>query len=295
MSLRSPRGGQPDLEQLQVSFRRTIAYFWIVCRTIAFVRAAGSGAIVEVFSHNSTDDLRQKLAGLRAKASQAGILVVTEALFSMDADSPKLPEVIDICKEHEAYLLVDVAHDLGATGPHGTGEMGLQGVLGQVDFVMGSFSKVFASCGGFVASSSWSAIEFMRLAAGSTRASNGLSAVQAAVACAAADIVSSPEGEARRSSLAGNSEALRDLLGDCLGKTAPMVIAPLASIVVGRELTRRLYEQGVLVSLIEYPAVPVKSPRIRFQLMADHSADQIVDAANLFRSNLKAVEVTAEG
>jgi glycine C-acetyltransferase len=66
----------------------------------------------------------------------------------MDSDSPDLAFLQRLCREYYATLLVDVAHDLGATGPNGTGQLGAQGLLGQVDLVVGAFSKTFATNGG---------------------------------------------------------------------------------------------------------------------------------------------------
>src|SRR5262249_44893045 len=104
--------------------------------------------------HLSTEGFMRQLRRIRAVDAENAILVVTEGIFSMDGDSPDLAALQRACKEYEATLLVDVAHDLGAVGPGGAGIVGLQGLLGKVDLVMGSFSKVFSSNGGFVATSS---------------------------------------------------------------------------------------------------------------------------------------------
>ncbi|HYQ84972.1 MAG TPA: aminotransferase class I/II-fold pyridoxal phosphate-dependent enzyme, partial [Rubrobacter sp.] len=98
-----------------------------------------------VFRHNNVQDVRRRLARIRAKDTRNAILVVSEGLFSMDSDSPDVAGLQAACREYGAVLMVDVAHDFGASGPGGTGQIGLQGMLGQVDLVMGSFSKTFAS------------------------------------------------------------------------------------------------------------------------------------------------------
>jgi len=104
--------------------------------------------------HLSIDAFVRQLRRIRAVDAENAILVVTEGIFSMDGDSPDLAALQSACREYEATLLVDVAHDLGAVGPDGTGSLGLHGLLGNVDLVVGSFSKVFASNGGFVSTSS---------------------------------------------------------------------------------------------------------------------------------------------
>ena len=114
--------------------------------------AMATTANVHRVPHLSTDGAARRLARLREAEPQAGIMLITEGLFSMDSDIPDLAALQDLCHRHRATLLVDVAHDLGALGPIGRGALELQGMLGAVDVVIGSFSKAFAANGGFVAS-----------------------------------------------------------------------------------------------------------------------------------------------
>ncbi len=89
-------------------------------------------------------------------------MIVTESLFSMDSDTPDIAGLQALANEFGATLMVDVAHDLGCLGADGTGHIGMQGMLGKVDLVMGSFSKTFASNGGFVASRKRAVKEYLR-------------------------------------------------------------------------------------------------------------------------------------
>ena len=134
---------------------------------------------VALHRHLDTGHVRELLAAIRARDTENGILVVTEGLFSMDADCPDLPLMQHLCREYNATLLVDVAHDLGALGPNGTGSLGQQAMLGKVDLVMGAFSKTFASNGGFVASASRAVKRQLQLFAGPHLFSNALSPMQA--------------------------------------------------------------------------------------------------------------------
>ncbi|HEV2845572.1 MAG TPA: aminotransferase class I/II-fold pyridoxal phosphate-dependent enzyme, partial [Thermoanaerobaculia bacterium] len=84
------------------------------------------------YRHNSVADVRRRLAKIRAKDTQNAILVITEGLFSMDSDSPDIAGLQEAGRELGATLMVDVAHDFGASGPGGTGQIGLQEMLGQV-------------------------------------------------------------------------------------------------------------------------------------------------------------------
>jgi len=119
------------------------------------------------FRHNSIHDVKRKLHKIRSKDSQNAILVVSEGLFSMDSDSPHISSLQEVCHEHGAVLLLDVAHDLGATGASGAGQMEVQKVLGRVDLVMGSFSKTFSSNGGFLATHDLSVKQFISIYGGS--------------------------------------------------------------------------------------------------------------------------------
>src|SRR5690606_38337021 len=109
----------------------------------------------------------------------------------------------------EALLMVDVAHDLGCLGPEGSGILGLQDTLGRVDIVMGSFSKTFASNGGFVASHRREVREYFRYMSPSNTFSNALLPVQLATVIAALKIVRSEEGAQRRQRLQKAVDALR--------------------------------------------------------------------------------------
>src|ERR1700729_1012485 len=162
-----------------------------------------------LFRHLDNDYCRDVLAKIRSKDKENGILVITEGLFSMDSDTPKLFELQALCHEYNATLVVDVAHDLGCLGEEGRGHIGMQNMLGKVDIVMGSFSKTFASNGGFVACPSRSVQQYLRYFSTPGTFSNALSPIQAAVALKAFEIVDSSEGGELRKSLMNNILALR--------------------------------------------------------------------------------------
>jgi glycine C-acetyltransferase len=103
---------------------------------------------VHHFPHLSNEGVRRRLERIRKDHPDAGILVVTETLFSMDSDVPDIAGLQALCRHYGATLLVDVAHDLGAIGATGRGFLEEQSMVGSVDILMGSFSKTFASNGG---------------------------------------------------------------------------------------------------------------------------------------------------
>ena len=128
----------------------------------------------------------------------------------MDSDTPHLAELVALSRECDARLLVDVAHDFGAMGEYGGGQPEVYGVLGEVDFVVGAFSKSVATTGGFLTSNSESAREFVRMFGGPQTFSSAITPVQTAVALAAPDVIRSPEGARRRGAVLRNAARLRD-------------------------------------------------------------------------------------
>lgn len=241
---------------------------------------------VYLFRHNDAAALRHRLSKIRAKDAENAILVVSEGLFSMDSDSPAIDELQMVCREFGAVLMMDVAHDFGATGPGGTGQIGIQKMLGKVDLVMGSFSKTLSSNGGFVATNERSARQFLGIYGGSHIYSNGLSPVQAGVAHEALRIVRSEEGDALRERAYDNILRLRagfESRGvECLGEPSNVVPVMCGDETVAKWTARLLEENGLLANLVEFPAVPRERARFRFQIMASHTEEQIDAAVEIF-------------
>jgi 7-keto-8-aminopelargonate synthetase-like enzyme len=247
--------------------------------------AAAATRNVAVHRHLDTGHVRELLASIRARDTENAIMVVTEGLFSMDSDSPDLPLLQHLCREYGATLMVDVAHDLGALGPGGTGCIGQQGMLGKVDIVMGAFSKTFAANGGFVAAAAHSLKRQLQLFAGPHLFSNALSPLAAGVALESLRIAASDEGAALRAELLRNAGTLRTLLAEagarCLGVPSAIVPVLVGSEAASRLAGRMLARRGVFVNQVEYPGVPVGAARLRLQLMAHHNQQQLRRAARL--------------
>lgn len=246
--------------------------------------AAAATRNVHLFAHNDIADARAKLAAVRAQDRDHGIMVVTESLFSMDSDTPDIAELQDLAREFKATLVVDVAHDLGSIGPDGRGHIGLQGMMGKVDLVMGSFSKTFASNGGFVATKHRRVTEYLRYYASPNTFSNALSPIQAAIVGKAFDIVDSPEGAQLRHQCISNVLQLRARLADAgfdvYGEPSPIVSVKMGSEAVARLVSRQLHRNGLVANLVEYPAVARGQARFRLQVMANHSEGDIASAVD---------------
>lgn len=241
--------------------------------------------------HLDVAHARRVLRRVRAEDPHNGVLLVTEGCYSMDADAPDLPALQALAHEFRALLVVDVAHDLGSVGPQGQSQIGLQGMLGQVDLVVGSFSKTFAASGGFVACREPALKEYLRYYAPSATFSNALSPVQVAVVRECLRIVRSPQGQQRRDALMQAVLALREGLQahglSLLGTPAPIVPVLLGPAATARRAARALGQAGLLANLVEYPAVAQNAARLRMLVMAQHTPAQARQAAALVAQALQ--------
>ncbi len=251
----------------------------------ASLRQGASAATtnISINRHLDVAHVRELLAAIRARDAEHAILVVTEGLFSMDSDSPDLATLQASCHEYNATLMVDVAHDLGALGPDGSGCIGIQGMLGKIDLVMGAFSKTFSSNGGFVATKSRAVKRHLQLYAGPHMFSNALSPIQAGVVLQCVEIVRAEEGRLLRADLMRNVQALRKLLSAddllCMGMASAIVPVLIGSETVSRLVGKMLFKHSVFVNQVEFPGVPIGASRLRLQLMANHNIQQIKRAA----------------
>ena len=265
------------------------------------LQEGANAATRNIYMHRHLDiaHCRHWLQAIRAKDTENGVMIVTEGLFSMDSDTPDLRALQNLAREFNATLLVDVAHDLGALGPGGRGHIAAQGMLGQIDLVMGSFSKTFASNGGFIATGSRAVKEYLKFYSPSTTFSNALSQVQAAVALKAFEIVDSAEGDALRKSLMDNVLDLRAKLKahdlEVYGDPSAIVAVKMGSEGLARLVSRRLHEAGLFANLVEYPAVGKGAARFRLQVMAEHTQANIARAADIMaRCRIEAQAELAE-
>jgi len=243
---------------------------------------------IHLFRHLDTEYCRGILAKIRSRDQENGILVVTEGLFSMDSDTPDLVALQSLCHEYNATLVVDVAHDLGCLGEDGRGHIGMQNMLGKVDVVMGSFSKTFASNGGFVACKSRAVKEYLRFYSAPATFSNALSPVQAAIILKAFELVESDDGRALRQRLLSNVLTLRQELQRAglqyYGDPSAIVCVKMGSEALARLVSRRLPELGLVANLVEFPAVPKGAARIRTQVMANHTERNIIEAVRILKT-----------
>jgi len=233
-----------------------------------------SGAEMKRFRHNSPADLDRVLSLIEA---HRGKLVIVDGVFSMEGDICPLPEIVAICKKHGARLIVDDAHGTGVLGEHGRGtceHFGLE--HGEVDLVVGTCSKSFASVGGFVVGDA-DIINYIRHNARSMIFSAALPIPSVAAISTAIDIIE--QEPQRRQRLWDASARLRkglEELGFNLGKSqTPILPVHVGDDTAAFTLWRTLFEEGIFTNPVVSPAVPPGGSLMRVTLMATHTDEQV--------------------
>jgi 8-amino-7-oxononanoate synthase len=233
------------------------------------------------YKHNDMDSLEKQLQKCEPERIK---LIVTDGVFSMEGDVANLPAIVALGKKYNASVMVDEAHGIGILGRQGRGTCDHFGVTGDVDLIMGTFSKSLASIGGFIASNK-ATINFLRHHSRPYifSASNTPSAT--AAVNAALDIMQSePERIDRLWELTNYALAgFRDM-GCEIGNTSTPII-PL--FIRDNDLTflivRELFDAGVFVNPVVSPAVSPTDTLIRFSLMATHTREQLDFAMETIR------------
>jgi 8-amino-7-oxononanoate synthase len=245
------------------------------------------------YAHNDMQDLRRKLSRLPEHAAK---LIVSDGIFSMEGDLVNLPEMVEIANEFGANILMDDAHSLGVIGFNGSGTASHFNLTGDVDLIMGTFSKSLASLGGFIAGST-ETIEYIKHRARSLMFSASMPPSAVASVIAALDIIESePE---RIDKLWANTEYAKKLLlhaGFDIGHSnSPIIPIYIRDNTKTFMITNILQQNGVFVNPVVSPAVPSDSSLIRFSLMATHSFEQIESAIEQLSTAFKAVNVELVG
>src|SRR5215211_2422269 len=251
-----------------------------------------SRARIRPFRHNRLDKLESMLK--RAEGDGGGVLVVVDGAFSMEGDLSPLPDIVALCREHGARLMVDEAHGVGVLGARGAGACELFDVEDQVDLRMGTFSKSLASCGGFIAGPA-DVVDFLRVQSRSFMFT--AAAVPAAIGAAlgALAIIRSDEGPQLMARVLGNARYLHDRLAelgfDVVEPTrmpdGSELVTPIVPVVIGDDwravqFWKALYDEGVYVNVALYPAVQRGGALLRTSVMATHERDQLDRALEAF-------------
>jgi 8-amino-7-oxononanoate synthase len=235
-----------------------------------------SGAKRLPFPHNDYASLEETLAQQRRFYER--VLIVLEGIYSMDGDYPDLPKFVEIKKRYRCFLMLDEAHALGVMGRTGLGireHFGLSGTA--VDIWMGTLSKTLAACGGYIAGSR-PLVELLRHWAPGFLYSVGMSPPMAGAALAA--LQKMRREPARVSTLQARGQMFLELAraaGVDTGLATGFSVIPAitGSSLKALRVSNALFDQGINVQPIVYPAVPEKSARLRFFISSTHTEAQI--------------------
>jgi 8-amino-7-oxononanoate synthase len=240
------------------------------------------------FRHNDMTHLERVLCKLPGEACK---IVVVDGVFSMGGDIAPLPDIIALCREHNARLMVDDAHSIGVLGG-GKGTATHWGVNDDVDIIMGTFSKSFASLGGFIAGSE-PVIHYIQHHARSLIFSASMPPGNVAAVSAALDVmIEEPERIERVNEIADYMRAAFQKLGFNTGDSQ----TPIIPIVIGDEhatflVWKLLFEEGIYTNPVIPPAVPPALSLLRTSYMATHTDDQMSFVLDKFEKVGKMVDL----
>jgi len=231
---------------------------------------------VKRFRHNDIRDLERVLSSVPAKA---GKLIVVDGLYSMEGDLAPLPDIVRLTREYNARLLVDDAHGIGVLGARGAGACEAMNVEDQVDLVMGTFSKSFASLGGFIAGPR-AVMDYLRHHARAMIFSASMTPASVAAALAALDIIEADEGRGLRDRLRQISIKMRAGFRAQGLEVGSGVETPIVPIFIGDRLKtmqvwKKILDRGVFLNAILVPAVAPGRDLLRTSYMATHQDDQL--------------------
>jgi 8-amino-7-oxononanoate synthase len=235
------------------------------------------------FAHNEMPDLERVLTNLAANGHRGGILIVADGVFSMEGDIIKLPELLEIAKRFGARVMIDDAHSVGVLGEGGRGTGEHFGMIDDIDITMGTFSKSFASLGGYIVADE-SVINYVKHFARELIFSASMPPSNVASVLKALEIIESePE---RRDNLWKNARKMhREFrrLGFDIGTTE----TPIVPIMIGEDMDcfafwKELHENGVFCNAIISPAVPPGSALLRTSYTATHTDRQLDRVLEIF-------------
>ena len=236
---------------------------------------------VAKFHHNDMDDLERTLIRVTEGGVRGGIMIIVDGVFSMEGDIIKLPRLVELAKRFSARVYVDDAHAIGVLGENGSGTASHFGLVNDVDITSGTFSKSFASLGGFIAADA-KVIDFVKHFGRAMIFSASIPPSNAAAALKALEIMQSePERRERLWKICHRMHRELRTLGYNIGKTE----TPIVPIIIGEKVRtlkfwRMLLDQGVFTNAIIAPAVPAGREIVRTSYTAtltDECLDRVLE------------------
>ena len=246
-----------------------------------------SGASLVAFPHNDTEALEKILSDRRHRYQR--VLIVIEGVYSTDGDIADLPAVIHLKQKYKTFLMVDEAHSIGTIGKTGRGIGEYYEIdPNDIDLWMGTLSKSFASCGGYIAGSA-ALVEYLKYTAPGFVFSVGMSPPNAAATLAAVRVLKAEPERATR--LQQRAKLFLDLAKQRGLNTGMSQDSPVIPIIVGNslksiKLSQNLFKRGINVPFMIYPSVPQNGARLRFFITCNHTEKQIHQAVDILSEEL---------
>ncbi len=235
-----------------------------------------SGASLVAFPHNDVAALEQILRDRRHRHQK--VLIVIEGVYSTDGDIANLPSFVNLKKKYKTFLMVDEAHSMGTIGKTGRGVAEYFGINPQdIDIWMGTLSKSFASCGGYIAGSS-ALIEYLKYTAPGFVFSVGMSPPNAGATLGAIEVLEAePERVAQLQAMAKLFLQLAEEknLNTGMSKDSPVIPIIVGDSLKSIQLSQNLFKRGINVPFMIYPSVPQNEARLRFFVTCNHTEEQI--------------------
>ena len=235
------------------------------------------------YKNSDMDDLRRQLADARAAGCKK-IVIATDGVFSMDGYIANLKGVCDLADEFDALVMVDDSHAVGFMGAHGRGTPEYCGVMGRVDILTGTFGKAMGGASGGYTAAKREIVELLRQRSRPYLFSNSLAPAICAATIATIDLLT--ESTALRDRVHENARYFRagmEKLGfDLLPGEHPIVPVMLYDPKIAGEFARRMLDKGVYVVGFCYPVVPKGRDRVRTQISAGHTKDDLDFAIRCF-------------
>ncbi len=255
-----------------------------------------------IYGHSDMDSLERSLkraregrdiwdhTGLSAEPSPArNIIIATDGVFSMDGDIAKLQEIVALSKEYDAMVMVDDSHATGFLGEKGRGAIEYCGVMGEVDIITSTLGKAMGGASGGFTTGKKEIVEMLRQKSRPYLFSNTLAPVIAAASMAAFDLLT--ESDDLRKKLMENTAYFRKSMGD-LGFDIIEGVHPIVPVMfrnfendaqLSQAMAKDLYEESIYVIGFFFPVVPKGESRIRVQISAAHTKEQIDKAIAAFK------------
>lgn len=241
------------------------------------------------YKHNDMASLEKQLQSCEPDKIK---LIVTDGVFSMEGDVANLPEIIALAKKYNAAVMVDEAHGIGVFGKQGKGTCDHFGVTDDVDLIMGTFSKSFASLGGFIATDAITA-NYLRHNSRSYIFSASITPASTAAVGAALDIMESePERIAHLWEITNFAlKGFREMGCEIGNTSTPIIPLFIRDNNKTFQVTRDLLDEGIFVNPVVAPAVAPDSTLIRFSLMATHTQAQVETALEKIEKCFKKLDI----